>query len=192
MISHACCLSLSVGCCYDYEKPEEPNEQAAAVLRGPAILLMENSVAYSAELCPARSNLKKNLFSEDRSNEHVSIQWLQPSMAASCLLDKLLTAVPGSWFEKVECRLIMLHACYQAAEKGFVLGRQACPATLSQQLSSCFAWEVVTQKEGVIVSNTGPVPGGCLSAAGLKKQVCAHMGTGMERRQSRSGLPASC
>lgn len=55
MTSHACCLRLSVGCCYDYEKPVEPNELPAAVLRAPAILLMENSVAYSAELYPGRS-----------------------------------------------------------------------------------------------------------------------------------------
>lgn len=59
MTSHACCLRLSVGCCYDYEKPVEPNELSAAVLREPAILLMENSVAYSAELYPGSSILKK-------------------------------------------------------------------------------------------------------------------------------------
>lgn len=55
MVSHACGISLSVGCCHDDEKPGEPNELRAALLRGPAILLMENSVAYSAELHPARS-----------------------------------------------------------------------------------------------------------------------------------------
>lgn len=54
-ISHACCPSLSVGCCYGYGKPVEPNELSAAVLRAPAIFLMENSVAYSAEPPPGRS-----------------------------------------------------------------------------------------------------------------------------------------
>lgn len=96
MTSHACCLRLSVGCCYDYEKPVEPNELSAAVLREPAILLMENSVAYSAELYPGSSILKKNLFKEERSDGHVSIQLLRPSMRASCHLDRLLTAAPIS------------------------------------------------------------------------------------------------
>lgn len=61
MISHACCLSLSVGCCHDYEKPGEPNELSAAALRGPAILLMENRVAYSAELRPGRSIFERSV-----------------------------------------------------------------------------------------------------------------------------------
>lgn len=174
-----CLLSLSVGCCYDYEKPVEPNELSAAVLGGPAILLMENSVAYSAELYPGRSIFLKNLLREERSSGHVSIQLGQPSMPASCHLDELSTAFPSSWFENVECREIMLHICYQTAEKVFVLGRLAFPAMLSQQLSSCLPWKLVTPKEVFSSANTGPVRGCSIWVASLKKQVCARMGTGL-------------
>lgn len=92
----------------------------------------------------------KNPFREERSNGHMSMQLLEPCMPASCCrLDKLLTAVPMSWFERVECRVIMLNICYQTAEKVFVLGRQASSAILSQLLSGRWPWAPVTRKEGV-------------------------------------------
>lgn len=174
-----CLLSLSVGCCYDYEKPVEPNELSAAVLGGPAILLMENSVAYYAELYPGRSIKKKNLLREERNSGHVSRQLVEPSMPTSCHLDELLTAFPSSWFENVECREIMLPICYQTAEKVFVLGRQAFPATLSQQPSSCLPWKLATPKEVFPSADTGPVRGCGIWVAGLKKQVCVRMSTGL-------------
>ena len=128
---------------------------------------------------PWKKHFLRNLLREERSSGHVSIQLVQPSMPASCHLDELSTAFPSSWFENVECREIMLHICYQTAEKVFVLGRLAFPAMLSQQLSSCLPWKLVTPEEAFSSANTGPVRGCSIWVAGLKKQVCARMGTGL-------------
>lgn len=122
---------------------------------------------------------KKNLLREERSSGHVSRQLVEPSMPTSCHLDELLTAFPSSWFENVECREIMLPICYQTAEKVFVLGRQAFPATLSQQPSSCLPWKLATPKEVFPSADTGPVRGCGIWVAGLKKQVCVRMSTGL-------------
>lgn len=69
MISHACWISLSVGCCHGYKKPVEPNELSAALLKGPAILLMENSVTYYAVLY---HRINKNPLAGNRGNRHIS------------------------------------------------------------------------------------------------------------------------
>lgn len=90
-----------------------------------------------------------NSFRDARSSRHVSIQWLQPRMPASCRLDELLTAAAISWLENVECGVRMLHICYPAAVRGFVWERQASPAISSQRLPRCLPWKPVIWKEGV-------------------------------------------
>lgn len=104
---------------------------------------------------------KKNLLKEESHNGHASAQSLQPRVPASCPCDKLLTAVAISWLENGECRVIMLRISSRAAAgKGFVSGRQAFPAQLSQQLPS---WENRGSEKRVTPSaSTGPVRGCCL------------------------------
>lgn len=55
MVSYVCCLSLFVGCCYDYEKLVEFNELFVVGLGGLVILFMENSVVYFVEFYFGRS-----------------------------------------------------------------------------------------------------------------------------------------
>lgn len=139
---------------------------------------------------PWKEHFLKSLFRGERSDGHVRIQWSEPSTPASCRWDGLVTAAPISWSETLECSEIMLHICYQTAEKGFVSERQACPAIVSQQLSSCSAWKLLTPKEGVTACEQGPVRLGCERRV-CRAGVCS-MGTGLEPRRPLSGLPASC
>ena len=175
-----CLLSLSVGCCYGYEKPVEPNElSASSCWEDQPFYLWKTGWHILPSFTLEGAFLKKIYLREERSGGHVSIQLAQPGMPASCRLDKLLTAFPSSWSEDVECKEITLPICYHTAGKVFVLGRLAWPAVLSRQLSSCLPWKLLTPQEVFPAANTGPLRGCCVWVAGLKKQVRAPMGTGL-------------
>lgn len=157
-----CLLSLSVGCCYGYEKLVEPNELSQQRWEDQPFYLWK-AVWHRASRWKKHFYFKKkkNLLKEESHNGHASAQSLQPRVPASCPCDKLLTAVAISWLENGECRVIMLRISSRAAAgKGFVSGRQAFPAQLSQQLPS---WENRGSEKRVTPSaSTGPVRGCCL------------------------------
>lgn len=85
-----------------------------------------------------------------------------------------MAAAPMSRSEPLECSEIMLHSCYQTAEKGFVSERQALPCNRISAALSCSACKPVTPEEGVPAGPQGP----------QRPQVCRagvrSMGAGLE------------
>lgn len=126
MVSHACCVSLSVGCYYSYQKPVQPNELSAALLKGPAIFLPGSSVL----VCSHRSS--PHFYNREEKNTHCRRRRKAELQGNGC------NAACG-WAEQRAFPELISEDGMQAdhalcLEELCCIGKQGSPATLSPLL----------------------------------------------------------